>query len=82
MSFDRSSVSDATLVSGGFGLATPGQRRQLDQRRRAGTWAERQPSCSAPGTRATGSATFGVDPATNTAWAVVNHAGRFAVARF
>ena len=29
-----------------------------------------------------GLGTFGVDPATNTAWAVVNHAGRFAVARF
>jgi hypothetical protein len=29
-----------------------------------------------------GLGTFGVDPATNTAWAVVNHAGRFAIARF
>ena len=26
--------------------------------------------------------TNGVDPTTNTAWAVVNHAGRFAVASF
>jgi hypothetical protein len=29
-----------------------------------------------------GLGTFGVDPATNTAWAVVNHGGNFAITRF
>jgi hypothetical protein len=81
MSFDRSSVSDATLVGGGFGLATKDS---------AGNWtnAVAQNVGGTPGfvlgawNASDGLGTFGVDPATNTAWAVVNHAGRFAVARF
>jgi len=80
MSFDRSAVSDATLVSGGFGLATQDS---------AGNWTNGVAQ-NVGGTPAFvlgawnasyGLGTFGVDPATNTAWAVVNHAGRFAVAR-
>jgi len=81
MSFDRSSVSDATLVSGGFGLATQdsaGNWTSAVAQNVGGTpafvlgaWAASYPL-----------GTFGVDPATNTAWAVVNHAGRFAIARF
>jgi hypothetical protein len=81
MSFDRSSVSDATLVSGGFGLATQDS---------AGNWtnAVAQDVGGTPAfvlgawNASYRLGTFGVDPATNTAWAVVNHAGRFAVARF
>ena len=81
MSFDRMSVSDATLVSGGFGLAAQDS---------AGNWtsAVAQNVGGAPSfvlgawNSSYGLGTFGVDPATNTAWAVVNHAGRFAVARF
>jgi len=81
MSFDRSLVSDATLVSGGFGLATQDS---------AGNWTNAvahnvggTPAFVIGAWNATyGLGTFGVDPATNTAWAVVNHAGRFAVARF
>ena len=81
MSFDRSSVSDATLVSGGFGLAAQDS---------AGNWTNAVAQ-NVGGTPAFvlgawnasyGLGTFGVDPATNTAWAVVNHQGRFAVARF
>ena len=81
MSFDRSSVSDATLVSGGFGLATQDS---------AGSWTNAvaqnvggTPSFVLGAWNASyGLGTFGVDPATNTAWAVVNHQGRFAIARF
>jgi hypothetical protein len=81
MSFEGSSVSDATLVSGGFGLATQDG---------AGNWTNAVAQ-NVGGTPAFvlgawnasyGLGTFGVDPATNTAWAVVNHAGRFAIARF
>ena len=81
MSFDRMLVSDATLVSGGFGLATQDS---------AGNWTSAVAQ-NVGGTPAFvlgawnasyALGTFGVDPATNTAWAVVNHAGRFAVARF
>ena len=81
MSFDRSSVSDVTLVSGGFGLATQDS---------TGNWTNAVAQ-NVGGTPAFvlgawnasyGLGTFGVDPATNTAWAVVNHAGRFAIARF
>jgi hypothetical protein len=81
MSFDGSAVSDATLVSGGFGLATQDS---------AGNWTNAvaqnvggTPSFMLGAWNASYKlGTFGVDPATNTAWAVVNHAGRFAVARF
>jgi hypothetical protein len=81
MSFDRSAVSDATLVSGGFGLATKDS---------TGNWTNAVAQ-NVGGTPAFvlgawnasyGLGTFGVDPATNTAWAVVNHAGQFAIARF
>jgi len=81
MSFDRSAISDATLVSGGFGLATQDS---------AGNWTNAVannvggiPAFVLGAWNASyGLGTFGIDPATNTAWAVVNHAGRFAVARF
>jgi hypothetical protein len=81
MSFDRSSISDATLVSGDFGLATQDS---------SGNWT----NAVAQNVGGTSSfvlgawnatyplGTFGVDLATNTAWAVVNHAGRFAISRF
>ncbi len=81
MSFDRSLVSDATLVSGSFGLATQDG---------AGNWTNAV-ATNVGGTpsfvlgawdASYGLGTFGVDPATSTAWAVVNHAGRFAIARF
>jgi hypothetical protein len=81
MSFDRSAVSDATLVSGGFGLATKDG---------AGNWTNAVAQ-NVGGTPAFvlgawnasyGLGTFGVDSATNTAWAVVNNAGQFAIARF
>jgi hypothetical protein len=81
MSFDRSAISDATLVSGGFGLATQDS---------AGNWTNAVannvggiPAFVLGAWNASyGLGTFGIDPTTNTAWAVVNHAGRFAVARF
>jgi len=81
MSFDGSQVSDATLVSGGFGLATQNS---------TGNWTNAVAQ-NVGGTPAFvlgawnasyGLGTFGVDPATHTAWAVVNHAGQFAIARF
>ena len=81
MSFDRASVSDATLLGGSFGLATQDS---------AGNWtnAVAQNVGGSP-TFVLGAwnasyqlGTFGVDPATSTAWAVLNHAGRFAIARF
>jgi Calcineurin-like phosphoesterase len=81
MTFDPSAISDATLVSGSFGLASQNA---------AGNWV------SAVSQNIGGTAgfvlgawnssyplgTYGVDLTTNTAWAVVNHAGRFAVASF
>src|ERR1019366_10827984 len=81
MSFDRSAVSDATLVSGGFGLATKdstGNWTSAVAQKVGGTPAFALGAWNA----SYGLGTFGVDPATNTAWAVVNHAGQFAIARF
>ena len=81
MSFDAGQVSDATLAGGGFGLASQDS---------SGNWTSAVAQ-NVGGTPAFvlgawnasyGLGTFGVDPATSTAWAVVNHAGRFAVARF
>ena len=81
MTFDPLFVSDAQLVSGSFGLASQNA---------AGNWVSAV-SQNVGGTAAfvlgawNGSyplGTYGVDPTTNTAWAVVNHAGRFAVASF
>ena len=81
MSFDRNSVSDATLVSGNFGLAAVDSAGNL-------TGAVAQNVGGAPNfvfgpwnARYT-LGTYGVDPDTNTVWAVVNHAGRFAAGRF
>ena len=81
MSFDRSAVSDATLVSGGFGLATPdsaGNWTNAVAQNVGGTpafvlgaWAASYPL-----------GTYGIAPASHTAWAVVHHAARFAVARY
>ena len=81
MSFNRTSVSDAALVSGYFGLATQDN---------SGNWvnavAQNVGGTPAfvygPWSASYALGTFGVDPTTNTAWAVVNHAGRFAVASF
>ena len=81
MSFDRSSVSDAALVSGGLGLATQDS---------AGNWTNAvtqnvggTPSfVFGPWSASYSLGTYGVDLDSNTVWAVVNHAGRFAAARF
>jgi hypothetical protein len=81
MSFDSSTVSNALLNSGNFGLAAQDS---------SGNWTSAVAQ-NVGGTPAFvlgawntgyGLGTFGVDPITNTAWAVVNHAGRFAVTRF
>ena len=84
MSFDPSSVSAATLVSGGFGLATQqdgsGNWTNAVTRNVGGTPAFHPVAWSASAGYGLGD--YGVDTTTNTAWAVVNHAGRFAVARF
>jgi hypothetical protein len=81
MSFDRNSVSDATLLNGGFGLATQDS---------SGNWTNAvalnvsgtPKFVFGPWTAGATLGSYGVDPDTNTAWAVVNHAGRFAIARF
>ncbi len=81
ISFDPSLVSDAKLLSGSFGLAT-----QND----AGNWVSTVSKnvggtaafVAGPWNSSYGLGIYGVDPTTNTAWAVVNHAGRFAVAGF
>jgi len=84
MSFDPSSVSAATLASGGFGLATQqdgsGNWTNAVTRNVGGTPAFHLGAWSASAGYGLGD--YGVDTTTNTAWAVVNHAGRFAVARF
>jgi len=82
MSFDPSSVTPAMLASGGFGLAT--------QQDISGNWANAVVQnvggtaafVLGPWNNSYGLGSYGVDPASNTAWAVVNHAGRFAVASF
>jgi hypothetical protein len=81
MSFDRNSVTDATLVSGSFGLGvqdSAGNWTNAVAQNAGGTpnfvfgpWAASYPL-----------GTYGVDLDTNTVWAVVNHAGRFAATRF
>jgi len=81
MTFDRSSVSDATLVSGGLGLATQDS---------AGNWTNAvaqnvggTPSfVLGPWSASYTLGTWGVDLDSNAVWAVVNHAGRFAATRF
>jgi hypothetical protein len=81
MSFDRNSVSDATLVSGNFGLAAVDSAGNL-------TGAVAQDVGGTPNfvfgpwNASYTLGTYGVDPDTNTVWAVVNHAGRFAAGRF
>jgi Calcineurin-like phosphoesterase len=82
MSFDPSSVSAATLASGGFGLAT--------QQDSSGNWTNAvvQNAGGMPvfhfgaWNASYGLGDYGVDTTTNTVWAVVNHAGRFAAVRF
>jgi hypothetical protein len=81
MSFDRNSVSDATLVSGNFGLAavdSAGNLTSAVAQNVGGT-----PNfVFGPWNASYTLGTYGVDPDTNTVWAVVNHAGRFAAGRF
>jgi hypothetical protein len=81
MSFDRNSVSDATLVSGNFGLAAVDSAGNL-----TGAVAQNVGGTPnfvfGPWKASYTLGTYGVDPDTNTAWAVVNHAGRFAAGRF
>jgi len=81
MSFDRNSVSDATLVSGNFGLAAVDGAGNL-----TGAVAQNVGGTPnfvfGPWNASYTLGTYGVDPDTNTAWAVVNHAGRFAAGRF
>jgi hypothetical protein len=81
MSFDASTISNSILNSGNFGLAAQDS---------SGNWTSAIAQ-NVGGTPAFvlgawnagyGLGTFGVDPNTNTAWAVVNHAGRFAVTTF
>ena len=81
MSFNRNSVTDATLVSGSFGLATQDS---------AGNWTNAVTQnvggtpnfVFGPWNASYTLGTYGVDPDSNTVWAVVNHAGRFAAAQF
>lgn len=81
MTFDPSFISDAKLASGSFGLAVGDA---------AGNWvravAQNLGGTPAfvvgPWSASYGLGTYGVDPMTNTAWAVVNHGGRFAVTSF
>jgi hypothetical protein len=81
MSFDRNSVSDATLVSGNFGLAAVDSAGNL-----TGAVAQNVGGTPnfvfGPWKASYTLGTYGVDPDTNTVWAVVNHAGRFAAGRF
>jgi hypothetical protein len=75
MSYDPTLVTDAVLFSGTFGLATQNS---------SGNWTNA--ATTAPVYRAWQSTdtlgACGVDPNTHTAWAVVNHGGQFAIARF
>jgi hypothetical protein len=75
MSFDRTLVTDAVLFSGTFGLATQSS---------SGNWTNAgSTACVFRAWQSTDTlGTCGVDPNTNTAWAVINHAGQFAIARF
>jgi len=81
MSFDRNSVTDATLVSGSFGLGVQNS---------TGNWTNAVAQnvggtpnfVLGPWAASYGLGTYGVDVDTNTVWAVVNHAGRFAATRF
>jgi hypothetical protein len=81
MSFDRNSVSDATLVSGNFGLAAVDSAGNL-----TGAVAQNVGGTPnfvfGPWNASYTLGTYGVDPESNTVWAVVNHAGRFAAAQF
>jgi hypothetical protein len=81
MSFDRNSVSDATLVSGNFGLAAVDSAGNL-----TGAVAQNVGGTPnfvfGPWNASYTLGTYGVDPDSNTVWAVVNHAGRFAAGRF
>lgn len=73
MSYKPSRVTGAQLKSGGFGLATADSD---------GNWvkAAKAKFVLGPWNSSYGLGTHGVDPATNTAWAVINYNGVFAVA--
>jgi hypothetical protein len=75
MSFDRTLVTDAVLFSGTFGLATQNS---------SGNWTNAgSTACVFRAWQSTDTlGTCGVDLNTNTAWAVINHGGQFAIARF
>jgi hypothetical protein len=81
LTFDPSLVSDATLVSGHFGLASPDATGHW-----VGTTTQNVGGTPAfvlgPWNSSYPLGTHGIDLVTNTAWAVINHAGRMAVAAF
>ena len=81
MSFDRNSVSDAALVSGNFGVAAVDSAGNL-----TGAVAQNVGGTPnfvfGPWNASYTLGSYGVDPDSNTVWAVVNHAGRFAAGRF
>lgn len=79
MSYDPSSISATLLQNGLVGLATPGANGKwvnAVSRNTGGT----PKFVSGPWQSTYGLGTYGVDPATNTAWAVVNYNGNFVVA--
>jgi hypothetical protein len=77
----NSTIPAATLASGSFGLATQDANgswiNAVDQ-----NFGGVKTFVSGPWTAGAVLGTYGVDPATGTAWAVVNYSANFAVAQF
>jgi len=81
LTFNATGVSAATLSGGAFGLATrdsSGNWVNAVNKNLGGTPA----FVAGPWTSSAPLGTYGVDPATGTAWAVVNYSADFAVAAF
>jgi hypothetical protein len=81
LSFDPTGISAAQMASGLFGLATKdasGNWINAIDKDFGGTKTFVQRAWQSSDTLGT----YGVNPATNTAWAVINHSSDFAVASF
>ena len=78
MSFHRPGLADDLLEVGQGGNLDPGRGRKVAARGRCEP-RRQEGLCARPLGQSYGLGAYGIDPADNTAWAVLNHASEFAV---
>jgi len=82
LTFDPAGVSSATMGSGAFGIATKDANGNWINVVNQNFESTFKKFVSGPYNASYSLGTYGVDPATNTAWAVINYNSDFAVAPF